>query len=281
MIARYPTTPSSRTTNARRPQARSQRRRQLRRAAHKAAPQVLARGSCSKRTPPSSFALSNESSHEIIMRVGALTPTFTSTPADALVSQPLRLARALFLTTKKLAASRRRLSSLSSASTMFFSALSIRASTTSNAASCSCGLAQSSRRKSDAGTRNPPPHRSHCKRAAQGSQPLARDRDGATVAGTLLTLICLPTIWPTSYRARRVHVAALQSDCAVASPRGGKPTVKHPPGPRMKTSRRGAIRAARNPRREVGRAVRRHNKLHTRTKAAGAQTPPTRQRALI
>ena len=39
-------------------------------------------------------------------------PTFTSTPALALVIQPRRFARELFLTTKKEAASRRRLSSL-------------------------------------------------------------------------------------------------------------------------------------------------------------------------
>ena len=76
---------------------------------------VSARGSYSINEPSSVLAGAG-SSHEIMIRVGALTPTFTSTPADALVIQPLRFALDEFRTTKKLAASRRRLSSLVSAS---------------------------------------------------------------------------------------------------------------------------------------------------------------------
>ena len=67
---------------------------------------------------------------------------------------------------------------------------------------------------------NPPPRRSHCKRAAQEPQPLGQDRDWQQWPERLLALICLPTAWPASYRARRAHVAAQQSDCAEASPQG-------------------------------------------------------------
>src|SRR6516165_64263 len=86
-----------------------------------------------------------------VWRGGRLALTVMSTEATLDVIQPLRFARAVFLRTKNEAASLRRLSSLFSASAIFFSATSSRASTTSNASSCSFGLLHIRRRRSDGG----------------------------------------------------------------------------------------------------------------------------------
>ena len=201
---------------------------------------------------------------------------FTSTPAlTRLVIQPRRFALALFLTTKKLAASRRRLSSELRASAMFFSARSIRASTFSKTWSCNRGLAQSRRRRSLAGTPKSAeasvtlqPWRARAPTTASRSRP-------ATVAGR-------PVIFDPSSASKALimlvyGVLAGDDDAATKLGLEMETPVELLTLPRIKPGRRRGGQTGNNPRSMIPSPIRRRYQRNPIEKTPSPKTGITRQ----